>query len=118
MQKARAIHTYLGCFFAPMLLFFAASGIWQTLALHYRSRILGLLTTIHTSRNFKIGGLTSSLLRDFVLVMSASFMVTIILGMVVALKSGRNRKAAVGCLLLGFLFPVMAVLVRLFGNRF
>ena len=31
MQKARAIHSDLGCFFAPMLLFSTASGIWQTL---------------------------------------------------------------------------------------
>jgi hypothetical protein len=116
MQKVPAIHTYLGCFFAPMLLFFTASGIWQTLGLYGRSRILELLSTIHTSRNLKIGSLTSSLLRDFVLIMSASFMVTIILGLIMALKSGRNRKVAVGCLLLGFLFPVVVVLLRLCGN--
>jgi hypothetical protein len=30
MQKLRSVHLYLGCLFAPMLLFFAISGIWQT----------------------------------------------------------------------------------------
>jgi hypothetical protein len=46
MQKLRALHLYLGCLFAPMLLFFAASGIWQTLGIH--PRLLQRLSTIHT----------------------------------------------------------------------
>jgi hypothetical protein len=50
--------------------------------------------------------------------MSASFMVTIILGLIMALKSGRNHKAVMGCLLFGFLFPVVVVLLRLCGNAF
>lgn len=31
MKKLRSIHLYLGCIFAPLLLFFAVSGIWQVL---------------------------------------------------------------------------------------
>jgi len=112
MQKTRIIHLYLGCFFAPMLLFFTVSGIWQTLGLHYRSKILGLLTTIHTSHNWKIGGLTSSILRDFVLIMASAFVVTIILGLIMAWKSGRNRKAALVCFMLGILIPLAAIAVR------
>ena len=30
MKRLRAIHLYLSCVFAPLLLFFAISGIWQT----------------------------------------------------------------------------------------
>src|ERR1043166_1068136 len=34
MTKLRTIHLYLGCTFAPMVLFFAISGFWQVLGLH------------------------------------------------------------------------------------
>jgi len=34
MQKLRQIHLYLGCFFAPMILFFALSGVWQEFGLN------------------------------------------------------------------------------------
>ena len=116
MQRLRSIHLYLGCLFAPMLLFFAISGIWQTYGFGYtHSKLLALLSTIHTSRNLKIGGLTNFLLRDFVLAMSVSFIISTILGVVMALKFGRNRKAACGCLALGVLLPLMAVLVRFFA---
>jgi hypothetical protein len=34
MKKLRLLHLYLGCIFAPMLLYFAVSGIWQTVGIH------------------------------------------------------------------------------------
>ena len=52
MQKLRNLHLYLGCMFAPLLLFFAVSGIWQMVGTK-GSRLLGLLSTIHTSRGLK-----------------------------------------------------------------
>ena len=30
MTRLRSLHLYLGCIFAPMLLLFAITGIWQT----------------------------------------------------------------------------------------
>lgn len=116
MQKLRSIHLYLGCLFAPMLLFFAVSGIWQTYDIGYsQSKLLALLSTIHTSRNLKLGGLTNSLLRDFVLAMAVSFILSNILGVVMALKFGRSCKAAWCCLALGILLPLAAVLIRVFA---
>ena len=116
MQKLRSIHLYLGCLFAPLLLFFATSGIWQTYDPGYaKSKTLALLSTIHTSRNLKLGGLTSALLRDFVLAMAVSFILSTVLGVVMALKFGRSRKAAYGCLALGILLPLTAVLIRVFA---
>jgi hypothetical protein len=111
MQKLRAIHLYLGCVFAPLLLFFAVSGIWQTLGWH--SPILQRLSTIHTSHGSKIGGnLTSLALLVFVLLMAVSFIVSTILGVVLALKMGRNRRAAFYCLAFGVIFPLVLVLVK------
>ena len=112
MQKLRSIHLYLGCIFAPLLLFFAISGIWQTLGLH--SPLLDRLATIHTSHQLKIGGgLTSGFLRIFALLMAASFIVTTILGVVMAIKYGRSRRAALCCIAFGVGCPLVFVLLRL-----
>ena len=112
MQKVRSLHLYLGCIFAPVLLFFAISGFWQTYDPAYtHSALLTRLSTIHTMRALKAGnGLTSPLLRYFVLLMAASFILSILLGIVMALKFGRSRKIAAGCLAFGVLFPLAVVI--------
>jgi hypothetical protein len=115
MQKLRSLHLYLGCIFAPMLLFFALSGIWQTLRLH--APLLDRLSTIHTEVRLKNGSeLSSAGLRLFAVAMAASFMVTTILGVIMALKFGRSRKAAYWCLAFGAVVPIVLVLVRLFWS--
>ena len=113
MKQLRSLHLYLGCFFAPMLLFFAVSGFWQTYDRNYawHSRILGMLSTIHTSGAMKIGTLSNSILRDFVLVMSLGFITTTILGIIMAVKHGGSRKAAYCCLAFGVLFPLAVILI-------
>jgi len=114
MQKLRSIHLYLGCVFAPMLLFFALSGIWQTYALapaYQQSKALAWLSTIHTSHPLKVGTWSSPLLRVLVIAMAVSFVLTTILGIVMALKFGKSRRAAVYCLAAGVLFPLAAVVI-------
>ncbi|HWW01383.1 MAG TPA: hypothetical protein VNZ64_16930 [Candidatus Acidoferrum sp.] len=112
MQKLRSVHLYLGCIFAPLLLFFAVSGIWQTLG--YQPEFLHKLSSIHTQARWKEGGeLGSFPLRMFVIVMAVSFIVTTILGVIMAIKFGRNRKAAFYCLALGLAIPAVLVLFRM-----
>ena len=111
MQKLRALHLYLGCVFAPLLLFFGISGIWQMLGLH--SKALDLLSTIHTSHRSKLGAdLASPPLSFFVLLMAAGFVLTTALGIVMALKHARSRAGVYCCLAFGVLFPVVVVLIR------
>src|SRR5664279_4190552 len=111
MQKLRSLHLYLGCIFAPLLLFFAVSGIWQTLGI--RTPLLRLVATIHTSHTFKSGGSLSSFsLKVFVLIMTVSFIVMTVLGVVMALKYGQNRRAVCGCLAFGVIFPLLLILIR------
>ena len=116
MQKLRSIHLYLGCLFAPMLLFFATSGIRQTLGFS-GTGLLRSLSTIHTSHRLKSGGgyLSSPVMEGFVLAMAVCFIVTTILGVIMAVKFGRSRKAAYWCLALGVLFPLVLVLLRAFS---
>jgi hypothetical protein len=111
MQKLRSIHLYLGCIFAPLLLFFAVSGIWQTIGI--RTPLLRLMATIHTSHELKSGGgLSSYSLKIFVLGMTVSFIIMTILGVVMAVKYGRSRRAVYYCLAFGVVFPLVLILIR------
>lgn len=111
MKNLRALHLYLGCIFAPLLLFFAISGIWQTLGIH--SNLLNSLSTIHTAHHLKIGGgLAGPLMKVFVLVMAVSFVLTTVLGVIMAIKHGGKRRTAYVCLVLGVVFPLALVLFK------
>jgi len=113
MQKLRSIHLYLGCLFAPLLLFFAISGIWQTFG--WNSPFLQKLSSIHTERGWKDGSeLGSFPLRVFVIIMAVSFIITTVLGIVMAFRFGRSRRATFYCLTLGAFIPSVLVLFRMF----
>ncbi len=110
MQRLRSVHLYLGCFFAPLLLFFAVSGIGQTLGLQNHSRLLERLSTIHTSHGLKAGGsLSSPLLVVFVLAMAVGFIATTLIGIAMALKFGKSRRAASCCLAAGVVIPLALI---------
>ncbi len=111
MNKLRNLHLYLGCIFAPMLIFFAVSGIWQMLG--KGNAFLKRLSTIHTSAHWKNGEqLTSGPMMFFVLVMALAFVLTVLLGVVMALKHARSKKVVCACLIFGVMFPVLLALLR------
>jgi hypothetical protein len=118
MRQLRTIHLYLGCFFGPMLMFFAISGIWQTLKLHLPpngSASLAVISTIHTSRSLKAAGintLSSPLLETLVIAMALGLLVTAIIGIVMAFRFGRSRGSVLAALVVGALFPVSLILIR------
>jgi len=114
MKKLRAIHLYLGCIFAPMLIFFAVSGLWQTLpmGITQHSRIFALLSSIHTSHGMKVGSLTSIYMMGFVMLMALSPILNIVLGVVMAFKFGHKR-AAFYSLAGGIVVPLIFVLMSL-----
>jgi len=112
MQKLRSIHLYLGCVFAPLLVFFAVSGVWQTVG--FKSELLLRLSTIHTADTLKDGNELGSVpLRVFVILMAVSFVITTVLGVVMALRFGQSRKVALYCLASGALVPTVLVLLRM-----
>ena len=115
MARLRTIHLYLGCFFGPLLIFFAISGIWQTLRLHLgpSSEVLALASTIHRSGALKSdpNTLSSPLLQAFVIAMALGLIVSAIVGIVMALRFGRSRRGVLGVLAAGILLPTVLVLM-------
>lgn len=114
MKKLRAIHLYLGCLFAPMLIFFAVSGLWQTFPSKTLRdmKVLAWLSTIHTGHGLKVGTLSSVYMRGLVVVMAVSLIFTIVLGILMAFKFGHKR-TAVYCLLGGIVVPAVFALLAL-----
>lgn len=122
MKQLRQIHLYLGCLFAPLLCFFAVSGIWQTYFLHwpdrttqYNPKMLALLSTLHTGRGLKSqasNDLSSPAIKVIIVTMAASLLITMILGVVMAFRFGRGR-IVVACLLGGVIVPAILVALAL-----
>lgn len=118
MKTLRQIHLYLGCFFAPMLLFFSISGIWQVYGLQWVNgpNILTYLSTIHMGHNLyfkdptKAYTFTSPYLEFFVALMAASLVLSIILGIIMAFKFGRGT-TTLACLAGGTFIPLILIIV-------
>ena len=96
-----------------MLLFFAISGIWQMFNWN-GSGTFQALSSIHTMKRLKSGGvfLSSLPMMYFVILMAISFIVTTILGVIMALKFSRSRRAAIACLIAGIAIPIALILLR------
>jgi hypothetical protein len=121
MSLLRRLHLYLGCFFAPMLIFFSVSGIWQVYGIQWAepNRLLRLLSTIHMGHNLRSKDphgftLTSPYLEFFVVLMAASLVISILLGVIMAFKFGRGTMA-LASLAAGVFVPL--VLIILFAHK-
>src|SRR3954471_16394484 len=119
MINVRRLHLYLGCVFAPMLIYFALSGSWQL----YRLNDLPKNEPVSTTRsllhewskphtNATAPGrspkeASSPLFNALALAMAAGLVVTSGLGIWMALKMIRQRTVVVLCLVAGVALPVI-----------
>ena len=120
MKKLRELHLYLGCLFAPVLIFFAVTGAWQLFGLHRgkknRSyvppRSVVLLSDIHQYQHLPPAGPDSvTPLRYFMLAASVGQVTTTILGVIMAFRYGRSTVSAALCLGAGVVIPVVMLLI-------
>lgn len=118
MLFLRRLHLYLGCLFAPALLFFAISGAWQLYRFHdskkdgsYNApRAVEALSAVHM--NSHLPGKRASEytpLRTFSLLAAAGLVVTTALGVVMAFRFSRTVFAPLLCLLAGVIIPGVAL---------
>ena len=117
MKLVRRIHMYLGCFFAPLLLFYVLTGWYQTVN-HDRLKspadaesLTQKLRTIHVDQIYP----TSHELRHpsspwlfqwLVVAMSVALVATVILGVILAFRSTRHTWPVWVSLVLGILLPL------------
>ncbi len=114
MKLLRRLHLYLGCFFAPMLIFFAVTGAWQLFNYHKSTkdrsylapRALSVLSEIHTEAHVPpTPARQPTPLRYFMVLAAAGLVSTSVLGVVMAYRFSRQPLAATLSLLLGVAVP-------------
>jgi hypothetical protein len=117
MKKLRRVHTYLGCFFAPLLLFYVLTGWYQTIY-HDRLKSPGdaetigeHLRTVHVDQIYPTDREHShpsspKLFQALVVVMALALVITVILGVILAFRSIKNPWPILLSLILGILVPV------------
>ena len=118
MKLIRRIHLYLGCFFAPLLIFYVVTGWYQTLSVQ-RNKALGeaqdlksKLTSIHVDQIYpseKADSYSPRLYKGLVVLMSICLLITIALGIYLAFTVGRPKWAVWVSLLLGIILPVLSL---------
>ena len=118
MKLLRRIHLYLGCFFAPLLIFFIATGWYQTVSIDRRKGLgeaenwIDKLRSVHVDQIYPTEsamGYSPKVFQLLVVVMSLALLLTVILGVVLALKSVRQKWFVWISLALGFLVPALVL---------
>ncbi|MGZ8900513.1 MAG: hypothetical protein ACXW3Z_10500 [Limisphaerales bacterium] len=116
MRLIRKLHLYLSVFFAPLLIFFIATGWYQTVS-GERNKVLGeqdtwvsKLTSIHVDQIYPsetgTGEYTTTLFKILVVTMSIALLATIILGMILAFRSTKRAWVVALCFAIGVAVPV------------
>lgn len=116
MKTLRRIHLYLGCFFAPLLTFYVLTGWYQTLN---RNRTktpgeagdwLSRMTSVHVDQIYPSETamrFSPTLYRWLVVVMSASLIVTLVIGIVLAFRLSKVKWPVWLSLVMGVVIPML-----------
>lgn len=114
MKFLRTLHLYLGCLFAPILIFFAVSGSWQLFNWHESTRdksytappALSVLSEIHKEAHIPpTPKRQATPLRYFMLLAAAGLVTTAVLGVIMAYRFSRRPLVATISLLIGIAAP-------------
>jgi hypothetical protein len=115
MRFLRTLHLYLGCLFAPILIFFAVTGSWQLFNWHQSTKdktyiappSLAALSFIHKDAHIPgTPGRQPTPLRYFMLAAAAGLMATSVIGILMAYRFSQRPMVATVCLLAGIALPV------------
>lgn len=117
MKTLRRLHLYLGCFFAPLLLFYILTGWYQTLkpdrlkspsdaeTFLQKARVVHTDQIYPSDREFEKPS-SAKVFRWFTITMCLAAAATMILGIILAFKTLRNTWPVWASLILGLLLPV------------
>jgi hypothetical protein len=120
MKLLRRLHLYLGCFFAPLLLFYILTGWYQTVTPHRMKSpseaetILQKLRTVHVDQIYPTDDefekpSSPKLYKFLVVLLGIAATITIVLGIILAFRTLRVQWPVWLSLGLGFLIPILAL---------
>ena len=114
MRFLRTLHLYLGCLFAPILIFFAVSGSWQLFNWHESKKdksytappALAAMSFVHKDAHVPgTPGRQPTPLRYFMLAAAIGLVATSAIGIVMAYRFSQRPLVATVCLLAGIALP-------------
>jgi uncharacterized iron-regulated membrane protein len=118
MKFLRTLHLYLGCLFAPTLIFFAVTGSWQLFNWHESTkdhsytapRSLAALSNLHKETHLpSTPARKFTPLRYFIAAAAVGLVVSTVLGVIMAYRFSRRPLVATICLLSGIFVPGMVL---------
>ena len=116
MKTLRRVHLYLGCFFAPLLLFYVATGWYQTVNPDRRKGVgdstdlISRLSRVHVEQYYpteSATGYSTFFFRLLIVLMAIALITTVSLGIVLAFRTSRNKLPVWLSLGLGIALPVI-----------
>ncbi len=114
MKTLRRVHLYLGCFFAPLLLFYVATGWYQTVNPDRRKGVgdstdlISRLSRVHVEQYYpteSATGYSTFFFRLLIVLMAIALITTVSLGIVLAFRTSRNKLPVWLSLGLGIALP-------------
>jgi len=117
MKSLRKLHLYLGCFFTPILLFFSLTGAAQLFDYHQSRKDgsynapqwLKLLSDVHIHQRWQHAAASQSF-RIIAAAGAIGFLITSLLGILMAFKLSKSKMVVWLCLIAGTLVPVVLLL--------
>lgn len=120
MKTIRQAHLYLGCIFAPLMIYFALSGIWQVFRLNDipKNEPSAMRTVLHAISNPHTHSTLpgsdpktsqSPLFNWLAALAGAGIVLTSVLGIVLAFRFSKRPLVVFGCLLAGLFAPIVAL---------
>jgi hypothetical protein len=115
LKQIRTLHLYLGALFAPLLVFFAITGMLQMLGLHEGARgeppphpWIARAASVHKDGKLALGHHPGSEpFKFFAILMACGLVVTACLGVYMAFKYKNDKRIVIGLLVAGVVLPVV-----------
>ena len=118
MKLIRRLHLYLGCFFAPMLLFYVLTGWYQTINPERLKSPSEAETFLQKARTVHVDQIYPSdqefekpskpaAFKFLAVVMCIAATATIVLGLILSFKTLKNPWPVVVSIVLGVVLPVL-----------
>lgn len=124
MKTLRQIHLYLGCVFAPLIIYFALSGAWQVFGWHdlpkdqapsWSQKVLHEISKPHTHSTLPGSppkAEESDAFSAFALVMGLGLVSTTLMGVVLAHRFGKSKKLVWASMICGLVLPIILLFIK------
>ena len=116
MKRLRRLHLYLGCFFAPLLLFYVGTGWYQTVRIDRNKNVgeadnwVAKMTSVHKDQIWPTESAMSYSTKTFkvlVVLMSIALIISVLTGLYLAFRTLREKWLILVVLIMGFALPIL-----------